>query len=285
MQKRSVIISITNQKGGVGKTSTICALAEVLVNKGFKVGVIDTDQQSNTTSILGKPPYQISESIVALLDPDYNRPISTLFHKAKHDGELYILPSTIKAASAWPQVYFKINEFMGNIYSILRTHLQQDQVITEDFDFILIDTPPSLDLPMLNSLAASDYVIVPVQSGDPFSLDGWNELHHTIERVRKSINPQLQIMGVLLTFHDPRYTVCKSNYSYVHKSFGKLGIPVFDTYISATVEVKMSHAARMPVTLFNRGHKVSEQYEDLANEIIQITGKAKEEIVQQTTQG
>jgi len=272
MKKRPIVLSISNQKGGVGKTTTVCALAETFAHKGFRVGVIDTDPQSNTTSILGKPPYSQAENIIAVLDPEFDRPISALFVESPKIKNLYLLPSSIKAAGMWPGLYGRLNEYMINIYSLLARYLSQDATINEDFDVIIIDTPPSLDLPMINALSSSDYVIIPVQSGDPFSLDGWSELYLTIQKVKKNTNERLEILGILITYHDPRFNVCKSNYSYIHDRFRREGIRVFNTYISASVEVKLSHVTRKPITIFNKSHKVSEQYRELTDEIIQILG-------------
>jgi len=272
MKKRPIVLCISNQKGGVGKTTTVCSLAESITGMGFKVGVIDTDPQSNTTSILGRPPYSAAETIISMLNPEFDRPLSTLFVPSPKVDNLYLLPSNIKAASLWPRIYFKLSDFMTNIYSILQQYIEADATISEEFDYIIIDTPPSLDLPMLNALSASDYVIVPVQSGDPFSLDGWAELNSTIEKVKRNINPRLSVLGILITFHDPRYNVCKSNFKYIHNKFEKEGIRVFDNYISASVEVKLSHVTRKPITIFNKSHKVSEQYRALTDEILNIIG-------------
>ncbi len=236
------------------------------------MGVIDMDPQANTTSVLlGNMPMPDIETIGAILDPNFNKPISTLFQPSNKFDNIDVLPSTIKLAAVWPRVYTRVHEYMTNIFTLLADNIDADRAkINESYDFIFIDTPPSLDLPSVNAISASDYVIIPIQSGDSFSLDGWIELESNIRRVQQRINPNLQIMGILITFYDPRFNVCRTTTQFVHDKFKKLNIRVFKTIISASVEVKSAQIKRSTINIVRSNHKISKQYEQVADEILSI---------------
>lgn len=270
--KKPTTISITTQKGGVGKTSTVCAIASVFANNGYKVGVIDVDSQSNSTYLLGKPPYQKHQTIEAILDPNFEQPVSTLFATSKVHRNVQVLPSRIDAAIAWGRLQGS-QEFGGNLGGILQIQLQRDKAtIGKMFDLLLIDSPPDIDIPMINGLSAADYAIVPMKSGDRFSLDGWASLKRTIQGVSRYTNPELQVMGILITMHDPRFNVCRENFEAIHDKFGKEKVYVFDTYISNSVEVMTTQAKGKPIVVGSPKHKVSLQYSALTSEITKILG-------------
>ncbi len=262
---------VANQKGGVGKTTTVTSLAVVFSRMGYRVGVIDMDPQSNTTSIFTKEPIKDSESITALFDPKQTVPISSLFRPSiQYDG-IEILPSTIRLAAVWPKVYFQIHEYMSNIFSILGEAIKKDRNHIDDaYDYVFIDTPPSLDLPLINALSASDYIIIPILSSDISSLDGWVELQGTIENAKERLNPDLKLLGILITMYDDRVNVCKTTKRLLNERFKRMGIHVFKTIISASVEIKSVQAKRSTIITTRSNHKVSKQYEQLAKEILSI---------------
>ena len=270
------IIMVANQKGGVGKTTTVTTLAVVFSRMGYRVGVIDMDPQSNTTSIFTKEPIKDTESVAALFDPKKTVPISSLFRPSSRYDGIEILPSSIRLAAIWPKVYSQIHEYMSNIFSILGEAIKRDKShIDEAYDYVFIDTPPSLDLPFVNALSASDYIIVPISSGDMFSLDGWVELQETIEKARVKLNPNLKLLGILITMYDDRVNVCKATKRLVNERFKRMGIYVFKTIISASVEIKSAQARRSTIVVTRSNHKVSKQYEHLAKEILSIIENSK----------
>ena len=189
------ILAITNQKGGVGKSTTAINLGAGLALEGRRVLIVDLDPQGNTTSGLGLQKGKLARCIYDVLQAGC--PISEVSHLI---GSLHVVPATLRLAGVEIELVSAISrEFR------LRKSLDE---VREEYDFVLIDCPPSLGLLTMNALTAADGVLVPIQC-EFYALEGITQLQSVIELVRKHTNPGLAITGVLLTMHDPRLNLCE----------------------------------------------------------------------------
>lgn len=187
------IVSIFNQKGGVGKTTTNINLAAYIALQGHRVLVIDIDPQGNTSSGLGVDKDNIENTTYELLvgETDINETVISV----ENIENLKIIPSNMNLAGADLEL-----SYMENRESILKTKLQ---LLEETYDYIIIDCPPSLGLLTINALTASDSVLIPMQC-EYYALEGISQLVKTIQKVKKGLNKNLEIEGVVLTMFDPR---------------------------------------------------------------------------------
>lgn len=254
------IISITNQKGGVGKTSTAINLSASIAAAEYKTLVIDIDPQANSTHHLGiydseKTVYDviigaesISECIVNTYMPN-----------------LDILPSTIDLVGAEVElVSFENRE------KLLKDALEE---FKDDYDYVIIDCPPSLSLLTLNALTASDSVIIPVQC-EYFALEGLGQLLNTINIVRKQLNPKLYINGVLLTMYDQRLNLSNQVVEEVKKYFGD---KVFNSIIYRNVRISEAPSHAKPVILYDAISTGARNYISLASEVISRSNNTQEQ--------
>ena len=204
------VIAIANQKGGVGKTTTAVNLSACLGKKGKKTLIIDIDPQGNTTSGLGVDPRKVELSIYDCIINDV--PMEKAMIKTEFSN-LWICPSNIDLAGAELELVSRENrEFL------LKKAIEG---VKDQFDFVLIDCPPSLGLITLNSFAAADTVLVPIQC-EYYALEGLSQLTNTIKIIKKGINPPLGIEGVLLTMFDARTNLSIQVVEEVKKFFGSL---------------------------------------------------------------
>ncbi len=218
-----ITVTIANQKGGTTKTTTCVNLATALAMRGKKVLVIDMDSQATTTMILHKVSDEDTNTVYSALIDEV--PLEKIIRKTRFDN-LYIAPSNILLASAEIELVPKVGrEFM------LKSSMEN---LHDQFDIVLIDTAPSLGLLTLNSLTASDYVLIPI-SCDILSFVGVKQLIKTIEIVRKKLNPKLEILGVLLTRYDLRVRLSKEVERKTKEIFKDL---LFPHYISENVKLR-----------------------------------------------
>lgn len=228
------IISFSNQKGGVGKTTTCVNLSAYLATKGYKVLIVDLDPQGNATSGLGFAKSEIKNSMYNVMIDDM--PIADAVVKTCVEN-LDLLPSSIDLAGAEVElVYIKDREH------VLKRVLEKAR---GSYDFITIDCPPSLGLLTINALAASDTVIIPIQS-EYYALEGLSQLMNTIRLVVKHLNPALKIEGVVLTMSDNRAIISRQISEEIKKFFGKR---VYETAIPRNIRLAEAPSHGVPIML------------------------------------
>jgi chromosome partitioning protein len=247
------VISIANHKGGVGKTTTAVNLGASLAASEQRTLIIDCDPQGNTTSALGFPRDPARRTLYQTLILD--EPIERVTIDAQIDG-LDLIPSDKNLVGATVElVSMEHREYR------LKKALQR---IRDNYAFILIDCPPSLDLLTLNALAASDSVLVPIQC-EYLALEGVSELLDTLMRLRRTINPSLAIEGILLTMYDDRTTLSKQVAADLRSFFGS---QVFSSVIPRNVRLAEAPSHGMPVIFYDIHSKGAESYIQLAREVI-----------------
>ncbi|MBT3302704.1 MAG: ParA family protein [Bacteroidetes bacterium] len=247
------IISLANQKGGVGKTTTTINLAASLAALEYKTLVIDADPQANASSGLGIDPKEIStsiyECIINNLDPNEG------IVKTQIDN-LYIIPSHIDLVGAEIEM-IGLPERENMMKKVIAK-------IKNDFDFIIIDCSPSLGIITVNALTASDSVIVPVQC-EYFALEGLGKLLNTIKIVQNNLNPNLEIEGILLTMYDIRLRLSNQVVEDVKTHFQQL---VFDTIIHRNIRISEAPGFGVPVLMHDVEGRGAINYLNLAKEIL-----------------
>lgn len=248
------IIAFSNQKGGVGKTTTCVNMSAYLANKGYKCLIVDLDAQGNATSGLGFAKSDVKNSVYNVMIDDM--PIEQAVLKTDVEG-LDILPSNIDLAGAEVElVYVKERE------KVLRKVLEKAK---DSYDFITIDCPPSLGLLTINALAASDTVMIPIQS-EYYALEGLSQLMNTIKLVVKHLNPALKIEGVVLTMNDNRAIISRQISQEIRKYFGKR---VFDTVIPRNIRLAEAPSHGKPILLHDTKCSGAKAYLALTEEYLE----------------
>ncbi|KGM47090.1 ParA family protein [Pseudooceanicola atlanticus] len=250
------IVAVANQKGGVGKTTTTINLGAALAEFGSNVLIIDLDPQGNASTGLGIEIEARENTTYELLLDDAE--LKDVILETDVDG-LCIVPSTVDLSSA--DIELIANEKRS---FLLHDALRQPAMEQYDFDFILIDCPPSLNLLTVNAMVASHSVLVPLQS-EFFALEGLSQLMLTIREVRQSANPNLKIEGVVLTMFDNRNNLSQQVEADARDNLGDL---VFATKIPRNVRVSEAPSYAMPVLDFDPASKGAKAYRDLAQEFL-----------------
>ncbi|MHC1719096.1 MAG: ParA family protein [Clostridiaceae bacterium] len=248
------IISIFNQKGGVGKTTTNINLCAFLALHGYKVLSIDIDPQGNTTSGLGFDKRNIEWSIYDVLTADTN--LDSTIMKCDLVENFYLVPSTIELSGAEVELIS-----IPKRESILKTKLGK---MKEKFDYVFIDCPPSLGILTVNALAASDSVFIPIQC-EFYALEGVGQLINTINLIKKSLNKNLEIEGVMLSMFDSRARLAQEVMNEVKEHFKD---KVYKTVIPRNVRLAEAPSFGLPIMLYDDKCKGSEAYEQLAEEFL-----------------
>jgi chromosome partitioning protein len=247
------IVSLANQKGGVGKTTTAINLSASLAACERKVLLIDLDPQANATSGVGLPKHE-EKSMYPVLTDGMN------IREVIRETELpnfHIAPSSVDLVAA----ELELSDAIGREFH-LRRALQE---IVKDYDYILIDSPPSLGLLTINGLTAANAVLVPMQC-EYFAIEGVAQLVNTIERVRDLLNPGLEIEGIALTMFDERMNLARQVADEVRNHFAE---KVYQTVIPRNVRLGEAPSFGKPIILYDIRSKGSEAYISLAKEFIQ----------------
>ena len=248
-------IAIVNQKGGVGKTTTCVNLAAALTALGCKVLVCDFDPQGNATSGFGVDKTAVSPTISDVLI-NGAQPARAVVHTQWAD----VMPAN-KALSGATVELIGMDRREYRLKDALAT-------LADQYDFILIDCPPSLELLTLNGLCAADTILVPVQ-GEYYALEGLSDLLNTVRIVKRSLNPRIELEGVLLTMFDGRTNLANQVAEEVKRYFpGK----VYATVIPRTVRLSEAPSFGKPITAYDHSCRGSEAYLALADEFLQING-------------
>ena len=248
------VISIANQKGGVGKTTTAINFSTILAKKGKKVLLIDADPQGNGTSGLGINKEQKFSVYDVLIE---DREVENTLQKTQVKN-LDLCPSNINLAGAEVQLVS-----MENREYRLKTKLDS---IRDKYDYIIIDCPPSLGLVTLNAFTASDSVLIPVQC-EYYALEGLGQLLNTIELVKKHMNKNIRIEGALLTMYDARTNLSNQVVKEVKRYFED---QVYKNVIPRNVKLSEAPSYGMPITMYDPRSKGAKSYEKFVKEFLKI---------------
>jgi len=260
--KELKIISVTNQKGGVSKTSTAINVGSILAERGKKVLLVDIDPQFNMTTGLGftksnNTIYNIMKEDIKFHEAIYN----TNIEPDDWEGKLDLIPSHIELANAEL-------EFSGEIgrETILKEAYERskDKIMDSGYDYIILDTNPSLGLLTINAMAIADSLIIPLEPSI-FALDGMEQLTNVVKLVRKKINKDLKIEGALLTRVDGRTKIGDEFYSQLKEVFGD---KLFNTVIHQNVAISEAQSEGLPINLYDKNAKGTKEYKSLVEELI-----------------
>lgn len=243
-------IAVINQKGGVGKTTTTISLAACFGAKGKKVLVIDADPQGNATSGLGMDKTKLSSTLCDVLVSGQDMSVAVQPTSAEN---VFIVPTDARLASA------EID--LANVAereSVLKTAMKGT-----DYDYVLIDCPPALSLLTINALVAADYVLIPVQ-GEYYALEGLSQLLQVMQTVQKNNNPELELLGVVLTMFDKRNNLAQQVKTELTSHFGDKLVPVT---IPRNVRLAEAPSHGLPINEYDRWSKGARAYKNFAQDI------------------
>ena len=249
-----MILTITNQKGGVGKTTTAINLSAALASKGLRTLLVDLDPQANS-SMSFLDVHQVEKSVFdALIDSQ--TPMQQIVRPAEKVPNLFLAPSSISLAKLEAKLlgdidsHFRLKDAIGSVQA--------------EYDFVILDTPPTLGIITVNALVAASHVLIPIQSSY-FALEGTDDLLETIDKVKARANPQLQILGAVITLHDKRTQLGRDIVDQIHKVFGD---KLFETVITKSVRLEESPAYKESIFTFAPRSTGAYEYYKLSEEVL-----------------
>lgn len=248
------VICIFNQKGGVGKTTTNINLCAYLAMEGYKVLTIDIDPQGNTTSGFGLDKKSLKKSMYDVLTEDIT--LKDVIVRSDLVQNLYIAPSTMELAGAEVEMIG-----IENRECILLNKIKE---VEEEFDYVFIDCPPSLGVLTINALTCSNSVLIPIQC-EFYALEGVGQLVNTVQLVKKSLNKDLQIEGVLMTMFDNRTNLSNEVYSEVKNYFGD---KVYKSTIPRNIRLAEAPSFGLPIMLYDEKCRGAKSYLDFTKEFL-----------------
>lgn len=251
--RKTRVIATINQKGGVGKSTTVINLAACLGEANKKVLIVDFDPQGNASSGFGIEKDELENDIYDVILN--NVPIADVIQETC-EPKVFVAPATIQLAGAEIELVSTMAR-----ESVLKEALE---TVKDEFDFIIIDCPPSLGLLTINALIAADSLIIPIQC-EYYALEGVTKLLESMNMVKKRMNPDLEIFGVVMTMFDSRTTLSKQVVDEVQSFFGK---KMFKTIIPRNVKIAEAPSHGMPVSMYARISKGASAYAKLAKEVI-----------------
>lgn len=250
------IVSICNQKGGVGKTSTSISLASFLGLAGKKTILVDLDPQGNATSGLGIEKHKVERSAYDLLL--HNKSVQEVVHPTPIEN-LQIIPSNVNLAGAEIEL---VNE-MGREGRLKKAF----RAVEDQYDYCIIDCPPSMGILTINALTASGSVLIPIQC-EYYALEGLGQLIKTIDLVRDNLNPTLYIEGILMTMADGRTKLTEQVIEEVRRHFGS---KVYQAVIPRSVKMSEAPGFGKPIMIYDKESSASKRYEEFSKEFIAQT--------------
>ncbi len=263
-QDTPTIITFGNRKGGVGKTTSVISLAYCFANLGKKILVIDTDPQSNCSSVLLRNfTDQRKRSLIDALAANKGTAFLSKIACNTNHPLIKIIPNTTRCTLWERHVAQKPDRVLG-----INRLIRQDARLKQ-FDFILLDTPPNLGVMMNNALMASDYVVIPIPPSDQFSLDGLATYLELIGGIRK-YNKNLKLLAVLITKYNPNWGNSKQNLKQIQQYFSQKGIGIFRTHIHNSAEFDIAHVERQSVFESSPDSNSTKEYSALGREILHV---------------
>lgn len=250
----TAIITVANQKGGVGKTTTAINLSAALAGKGRRTLLIDLDPQANSTLAFFNMG-EVKESMFDALS-DAHSPMSTVI-KVSKDPMLSVGPGRLALA--------KLETILSGQFDAPYRLKDALAPVEKDFDYIVIDTPPSLGILTVNALVAATHLLVPIQAAY-FAIEGTDDLLETYERIRQRPNPQLKMLGVVITLFDKRTNISRDTHGQIREVFGEV---LFKTKISKNVRLEESPAYKETIFTFAPKSPGAIEYKKLAGEVVQ----------------
>ena len=247
------IIAIANQKGGVGKTTTSINLSACLAEAGKKVLVIDLDPQGNTTSGLGVDKSELENTVYELILDECTAKEAMVCTDIEN---LYLLPSNVNLAGA----EIELLDIKNKEYTLR----EAIDYVQEEFEYIIIDCPPSLNMLTVNAMTTADTVLVPIQC-EYYALEGLSQLIHTINLVQDRLNPELQIEGIVFTMYDVRTNLSNQVVETVKEN---LDTKIYNTMIPRNIRLAEAPSYGIPINMYDSKSAGAESYRNLAKEII-----------------